>query len=482
MQNSNLNQNSTRGPPRTFSNESRPGWRDQSDQPDADTARPQSGTSRSSQQFRGRARRGGRTGFKPPAQPGATPTVPVPVHKTAQGSTPKNDPLFLSALAPLPGAELRPNVGEHRIYSGAGGLNEIIRQLHARLVAKSPGFARRVCLSAFTYYVVTIVYAKMMRQVELNGFNIARNERDFVAMVGELKLKPPAVIRHICAGYGNVNLPNGRLCRFDMAPRVYQDDEESNTFGWFGQIGPDNHHLYRDYPNIAVAVDTIQRTIRRTANHNLPEFGDLPEGMQPEDGAHGNPNDNMIGYGPAQILRRDQLDLLYANGFNQDAEFVSLHDTIPYIPDLLRNVQEEIDQCKIILEDVPDTIDGSISQIPLVVELEDSRRATSLKVDLEVHSPLQINGANVIIESAIGYRVKYLVKRGALQRNKWCCYSFNDFQGVPAAYIATANQLRDLEPPILQVGDYRTVAYSHVARVREIHEAVTVEGRKDNPR
>jgi hypothetical protein len=468
--------------PHEIVNSSRPGWSEREQEPDASGSRPQQG--RNSSQNRGRGRRGGRPpgGIRPPRQADATPKVPAPAHLATTGSQPRNDPLFLSALAPSPGAELRPNVGEHRIYSGVAGLNEIVNQLYTRLVAKSTGFARRVPLSALQYYAGTIVYAQLLRQVELNGFQIARNERDFVATVRELALKPPEIIRLLCAGLGNVALPNGRMLRFDMAPRGYHDDEESNTFGWFGQVGPDNHYLYRDYPNIAVYVDTIQRTLRRTANRNLPEYDDLPEGIQPEDENHDLPNENMLGYGPAQILRPDQLQFLVGNGFNAEGEFASQHDVIPYFPDLLRNVQQEIDQCKLTLNNIEDSLDGSVSQVPLVVELDDTRRLPSLKMDLEVHSPLQVNGANVVVESAFCYRVKYKVRRAVNHRNKWSVYAFNEFQAVPAAYMQTANALRDFEPPILQVGDFRTTPFQHGARVREVHEVVTVETRRDNPR
>lgn len=417
-------------------------------------------------------RGGGRGGHRPPRQ-AAAPGVPQPQHRVAAGSQMKNDPLFISVLNAAPGSELRPIAQAAKIFPSAAGLTELVDQMHDQFVATSPGYARRVPKVALAYYAATATYANMLKKVELNSFTTSEPERSFANSVIEMTLELPKPLQLFCEGFGNVQVPDGRLHRMDMAPRTYEEDPVSDTFGWFGRVNAETHWMYRDYPNLASYAFAISRAIIRGGNDPL-EY-ELPDAILPIDNNRGTVSRNFLGYTPIDHLRADQRTFLNEGGFTDDGTFESSNTTIPLLIDLLRAVQQELDQVKISRQKASFKVDGSLAQIPFVTELITEGVQRSLKGDLEVRSPCDVLGAYVIMSSAFAYRTHYRADNGNRARNKWSVFTFVNYRDVPIAWRNSANALRALESPYLQQIEMRAVSYLHVPRTRMILEATLAE-------
>nr|AXA52550.1 putative RdRp [Linepithema humile partiti-like virus 1] len=411
---------------------------------------------------------------RPPRQLDAKPQVPKPAFLSTTATPIKNDPLYMSALVPHPGAELRPTSSSKHIQSSAIGITDVSTQIYQELVANSTGFARRVPSSAFQCYAATLVFAAMLKKHESNGFNLKTAEREFSNSVIDAKLKPPTMLTSYMDGFGNTTLPSGRELIFRMLPRNYVEDETTGTIGWFGKVDPQTHYMYMEYPNLAVYMYRITQDIRYTANRDLDPDWNLPGDIAPAEALNaGLPNVNLLGYHSAEALKPEQVRFLRESGMTANGDFVSDNDVIPVNLGLLLAVQNEIDAVtKAVSTKLPNyAIDGSQAQIPLVHPLHTKDRRLEKHQDLELTSPVQINGALVVIDGGFVYRMRHHITEQVRETNNWSIYNFTHFTGVPPTWRNTANTIRSDEDELLQVAEFRTVPHNLKARIHDIGAA-----------
>lgn len=415
-----------------------------------------------------------RVGGRPPRQANASRAVPKPQFLSTTATPVKNDPLFLSALVPHPGAELRPTSQIKYIQSGAVGLPEVTRQSYQDLVASTPGFARRVPPAAYEYYTAAITLGAMLKKQEFSGFRVITSEREYTSTITELNLRPPSLITTYVEGFGSTTLPNGRDLRFRMLEREYVEDPDTNTIGWYGRVSVGTHYLYAHYPCLAVYAQRIEEDMLRTQDHGRDPDWNLPDAIRPEEANAGLPTANLLGYSPSEIYKPEQLRFMREGGISNDGSFDSDNIQIPLCVPLLIAVQNELDAVKSeTLKPLHYEAEGSQAQIPLLrPSIPRDARIERLQ-DLEMTAAVQITGALVVIEGGFAYRIKHALddsRRG--QRNNWCVYDFGAYEHVPLAWRNTANMLLDDEAPILHEEEYRTVAHSIIARDRDIARAL----------
>lgn len=419
-----------------------------------------------------------RVGGRRPPRVNLAPGVPQPRNLSTSGSVPQNDPAYLSALCPHPGAILQPTAQERNIHSSSQGLNEIVRQLHSHLRAENPGFARRVPESAFGYYCATQVYAHMLKKQELNSYRTTTEERDFMRMVYEANLEPPVAIDTLMSSIGNVTLPNGREMKFRLLDRKYHESEDQETFGWFGPVSNQTHYLYASYPCLAVYIERIRQDMLYTQNPEISPNWDLPDGISPEEDGAGLPTANMLGYGPSVKLKPDELRFLQETGFhfrdrqNPNIEWISESDTIPLALQLLQAVQMELRATKQSLRLSPTLVTGSLSQIPLVSGAKPVGPTPEKSQPMEITSPVEVAGCLVVIESAFLFRVKHFVQSRSGSLNNWAIYDWSQYRHVPISWQQTVNLLTDTEPAILNEIEFRATAFNHVNRVADVLAAM----------
>lgn len=187
---------------------------------------------------------------------------PTPQHLSKVPSEERNDPLYKEAVFPDTGEEFRATSSEFNYFPEVGGLIEIIKQVFEVYTAANPSFAKRVSLSAFTYYCSAILWARMLYIQQSNNYEADYHDRVFLETIYKAEYLIPSPINLFLEGLGNTSMPEGKDILFRLKPLTFEN--AGMELGWLGRIQPDTYMHYTAYPCFAALMRRIQHDLMYT--------------------------------------------------------------------------------------------------------------------------------------------------------------------------------------------------------------------------
>lgn len=391
---------------------------------------------------------------------------PVPMHLSKVASTEKNDPLYKEAVFPSASEEMRPIASTIVYAPGCEGMTEVIRQTHEALKSKCPGWSKKVPLEAFEYYCAAVVYSRLLTIHSRNNFDTDFKEQRFSEMVENGNYLLPAPLSDYLQGFGNTMMPSGREVLFKLLDRQYHESEEYFN-GWFGQISPDNHYLYRMYPCLPVYLLRIKYCMDYTDGILNDNRWQLPNDIRPEDEDAGYPTENLLGYSLLKRFSNEQIQFLRDQGINNQVPIPLSNVDIPYCSNLMNAVQRELEATQVLkMLPVQYVVEGSQGQ-NLIVETTREQPAYTSPNNAFILSKINSNVA--YLASAFKYRMRYKFKR--INRDfaslNASVYDFNDYV-VPIDYALSVNVPRDHEDPIYNKSEFQGIEFIAGNRIKEL--------------
>lgn len=239
---------------------------------------------------------------------------PTPQHLSKVPSEERNDPLYKEAVFPDTGEEFRATSSEFNYYPEAGGLIEIINQIFEVYTAQNPSFAKRVTLSAFTYYCSTLLWARMLYLQQTNNYETDYQDRVFIETLQRADYLVPSPIQLFLDGLGNTTMPEGKDILFRLKEITFND--VNDELGWFDRIQPDTFRLYTAYPCLAALKRRMRHDLEFTADPELDREWIPPAEIHSVVGQ--GLNTNFYGYQPAVRLSAEQVREYNNMGFYHD--------------------------------------------------------------------------------------------------------------------------------------------------------------------
>ena len=421
-----------------------------------------------------RRRRGGGRGQRADANvaplrqtnlPVPTGAPPRPTHLATTSTPERNDPLWTSGVA---GAELQPMPNVEYVYSSAEALMDVTSVIHSDYSTASSGYAHRVPESALAYYCATLVWSRMLSLHISNGLPFAEAEARFVEQVASLQLEAPLLLAYYLSGFGNTRVPSGRDIRFRMIDRAYLS---SNGFGcWFGQVSPETQSLYQNYPCLAVFFSRMLASL----DSSTQRWWSLPDSISPGIPGAIRPSLALLGYGPRENLSPQQVGFLASSQIYPDEPIISSNTSFPLNISLLMAVHRELKAVgSLKLSPVPTGILGSQAQLGRIT-LEGEARVPLVEHPATFESPYAMPPEVSFAASAFGYRIYHAVDElGTDSVAPWCVWIYQPSSAsLWLDFAVVGNQLRDSEPQLLQISEFRTTPYLMRARLEALEQAL----------
>nr|WJE88697.1 MAG: hypothetical protein [Halyomorpha halys partiti-like virus 1] len=388
---------------------------------------------------------------------------PAPSHLSKTASAEKNDPHWKEAFFPDAGSESAPIPRQNYMISGVDGLDLLTSEYHSAYKSEIPGYSRRVPESALGYYFAVMTYYRLLSVQQLNGVSLKYEEDCFVESIRNGGYMIPEGLQQLLAGIGNVKSDGGDTLKFRMLPIPYKESDENQVRGFFGRVSPRTHFLYKMYPCIAVYA---QRIINSIAGGR--EDWDLPGDIRPDDGLAQHPNSNMLGYGPAPTLNIHQLEFFTDIGLNN--YFSSDNGLIHLNLALLNAVQKEINESrKYQLVTLPQTVDGSRSQLPFLITPTDPTEGVEVLSEMKTLMSSQTAASISYYASLFCYRIKHswIAETPEFVNCNWSIYTFLN-GSVPVTWADTVNTAWNGCPEIINLRQFQSNPYLRRNRITHL--------------
>jgi hypothetical protein len=390
----------------------------------------------------------------------------------ATTSTPeRNDPLWVDEC--VPGYDLAPTPVYKKIETGCEHLPEIIDTSYTSISAASGPFVRKVAHSVFSYYCAVAVWARLLFLQRENGLMLVEGEERFIDQVLSLNLRIPVLLAHYLSGIGNTRTPRGRDLRFQLHDdRPYT--EAGGVLGWFGRISSETQFLYQNYPCLGVFAHRILVEFSDPA----PVVWQLPEAIKPLEN-QGGPTTALIGYRPRVRVSDHQRHFNEGTGFNQ-LRFASSNPILPLNVPLLAGVLAELNSINgAAFDSMPITVVGSVGQLGYIAYDHELREGRDSAI---YEAPLKLEGNITFSAAAFGYRVMHEVEavlEGVddpdddtiyVAHAPWVIWQFPG--GFRLDYVREGNALREVEPTLTRICEFRTTSFLVRSRLEELDRAL----------
>lgn len=332
---------------------------------------------------------------------------------------------------------------KHEIFPGCYQLPYLIEQMYVEIEKEHPVFASLVSQSAFAYYCATVVYDRILQLRALNYDTLTDDEKRFRKQMKALGLKVPALLQCYIAGMGNISIFNGHCHEkfvFRTHPIKYLTSED-RSMGWFGRIGPQTHFLYQKYPCLSVFAKRIIEELRWKEGDDVS--WNLPEDIAPEDPNAGVPSENLLGYGPIQMMTDRQKGFLKRCSV-VETRFPTSNDSFCLSLTLLKEIKKELvaeKPLKLCSAFIHRGV-GSVAQLPyhklsiFPPPTNDDSDLQNIEVDGPFRQYSKYRFPNALHVAAL--RFQYQLKCTVDEKlNIWSVYDFNGFKNVPEAWRET---------------------------------------------
>lgn len=360
-----------------------------------------------------------------------------PSSLSTQQSELKNDPLWLEYGEDDYSAASQTR-GNERFAVTFEGFVPLVEELYYTLHATNKGFARRISLSAFSYYCTQLLYYRVCTIRDYQGQTASEDEIKFIDEVTSMNLSTPATLEIYLKSIGSVVDTDGARSQiiFPSFP---------NKSGDFGRVTAETHWKYESMPAPRVVVERIKQDLALEKEPSTNRDWDLPEELRPI-GQCGLPTKNLLMWNKSVALTSEQTDLLNNHGVTSD-EFTIDRDTFCFNRGLCNIIS-------LILEATPSfkTNDlkkygeeGSMGETLLVEVIEGqevfNRNAMYTDPGVVVSSASRVDTRFVIGAAITKLRVR---KEPINGRDCYACYDFNQYTNVPISWRRTRNRLLSL--------------------------------------
>lgn len=320
-------------------------------------------------------------------------TMPTGQHLSKTNSEFKNDPLYLEAFMPSPSEELVPIAEELNHFPGFDGLTTLIEETYENFSAHNLNFKRSISLSAYSYYITVLAWARALYLKKLNKYKLTTYELEFIEMIYEQGnfLLPKSVVIYL-SGFGNFNIPSGVESKFNLKPYTY------NELGYFNDFDT-KYYLCTDYPNIAISAERVMRDLAYTENPDIGEAWSPNEIEQ-------DWNSRCIGYAPSTILSDMQCAVL-DRAFVRSDNFPSDLNGFLVNVRLMNNVQKYLSEIPSLESGpIPKNLTGSLGQF--IIEIPTVSVGANDEIgslSFTSKSPLSCPGSMSFLGGSFLYRV-----------------------------------------------------------------------------
>ncbi|XP_068623830.1 uncharacterized protein [Battus philenor] len=243
----------------------------------------------------------------PPRDPNAT--GPKPSKLSTVPTKPRNEPMFSDIdMMGFPGVAPYRRTNEFAVTTE--GFIPLCEKEYDIIAAQQPYFAKTVPKSAWVYYCVMSLYARLITIKQEEGES-TYEEDSFAGLILSGNHNLPTPIESYIKALGHV---------VDMSSLRYKLRMPAwpNEMGDFGKVGPDTHWKYMAMPSPRVCAMRIQEDLRVTGTPGGRDWN-LPTALRPDGDGAGNPTRNCLGWARAATLTSDQVAFLESANIMEDA-------------------------------------------------------------------------------------------------------------------------------------------------------------------
>ncbi|XP_030755349.1 uncharacterized protein LOC115881811 isoform X2 [Sitophilus oryzae] len=305
------------------------------------------------------------------------------------------------------------------------GLQPLIDETYNNLRFISKNFNRCVPLSAYSYYIWSIAYARIGAIKRYQG------------QENQALHAPPLPIGDYLRSIGNIKDTTGIDYEVDFPAWP-------NEHGHFGRVSAENHYMYESLAAPVVIAQRMQQDLAYTRNPQQPSNWNLPEDLVPLEGVSaGLPTVNCLGWAPATSLTLEQQRFLESAGVCRD----SIHPTLVKLPlnsRLLLDVYTFI-RCTeaAICEFEHHSQRGSMAQM-LWQKRSDEGTVSFSRTHHYCGNPMSAQCFTLIDRriATAALITAFRVEKDEIQGTRpYCAYDFGEYKNVPDAWHQTRNRI-----------------------------------------
>lgn len=369
----------------------------------------------------------------PPRDPNST--GPRPTRLSTVATKPKNEPMFSDIdMMGFPGVAPYRRTNEFAIT--AEGFIPLCEKEYDIIAAQQPYFAKNVPKSAWVYYCVMSLYARLITLKQEEGES-TYEEDSFAGQILSGNHNLPAPLEAYIKALGHV--VDVSSLRYKLRMPVWP-----NNTGDFGVVGPDTHWKYMAMPCPKVCATRIQEDLRVTGTPGVRDWN-LPASLRPVDVAAGTPTRNCLGWARAATLTTDQVAFLESANIMEDS-FPTKFRMFQYSTDLYEKISlalTKTDEKIKLVQQVPKGTEGALA-LTCWSSIEAVEGETSTNVfyaesrNNQIITSAEMDARQVLAALMLSFRVQ---KEGIGNTRPYSVYSFGNYANVPDTWHNTRNHV-----------------------------------------
>lgn len=369
----------------------------------------------------------------PPRDPNST--GPKPTRLSTTATKPKNEPMFSDIdMMGFPGVAPYRRTNEFAIT--AEGFIPLCEKEYDAIASNQPYFAKSVAKSAWVYYCVMCLYARLVTLKQEDGSS-TYEEDSFASQVLSGNHSLPTPIESYIKALGHV--VDSASIRYKLNMPAWPNDD-----GTFGQVGPTTHWKYMSMPCPVVCKQRVQEDLRVTAIPGVREWN-LPVPLRPVEAGAGTPTRNCLGWARAATLTNDQVAFLESANVMEDA-FPAKFQKFQYSTDLFEKISLALSKTEEKIKISPQVKTGTEGALALVcyTVVENTIQDTSPNVfytesrNNQVVTSAEIDARQVLASLILSFRVQ---KDQIGNTRPYSAYSFGNYLNVPDTWHETRNHI-----------------------------------------
>lgn len=357
------------------------------------------------------------------------------MHLSTTATKPRNEPMFSDVdMMGFPGVAPYRRTNEFAVT--AEGFIPLCEKEYDIIASNQPYFAKTVSKSAWVYYCVMSLYARLITLKQEDGSS-TYDEDTFSGQVLSGNHSLPKPIESYVKALGHV--VDSSSIRYRLALPAWPNED-----GDFGRVGPHTHYKYMSMPCPLVCVKRIQEDLRVTATPGLREW-DLPANLKPAEAGAGTPTRNCLGWARAATLTTDQVAFLESTNVTDDAFPVKFR-RFQYSTDLFEKVSLALNKTEdkvSIAPQVKSATEGALALVCYTV-VENIVQETSPNVfyaesrNNQIVTAAEIDARQALAALMLSFRVR---KDQIGTTRPYAVYSFGNYADVPDTWHVTANNI-----------------------------------------
>ncbi|CAH0723159.1 unnamed protein product, partial [Brenthis ino] len=302
------------------------------------------------------------------------------------------------------------------------------------IATQQPYFAKSVPKSAWVYYCVMGLYARLVSVKQEEG-DSSYDEDSFAGQVLSGNHQLPAPIEAYIKALGHV--VDSTSVRYKLKMHVWP-----NETGDFGRVGPTTHWKYMSMPSPLVCKQRIQEDLRVTVTPGVREWN-LPARLVPAEEGAGTPTRNCLGWARAATLTSDQHAFLESANIMEDV-FPTKFPKFQYSTDLFEKVSLALSKTEEKIKITPQikkNSEGAIAQVcwtciePVVQETSPNVFYAESRNN-QVVTAAELDARQVLASLILSFRVR---KDQIGTTRPYCVYSFGRYTTVPDTWHNSRN-------------------------------------------